>query len=119
MIEELRASDLELVDARLAGWLNGGNGLLGCLDAYNKFCADWVPPTTAKDPHWTDLTLDLDGLDVCLTGINSVLTSDTRDTPPPQLILGTQQCSLQRAENRVHIAFAHHPPSWIRDWSTV
>lgn len=119
MLEELRTSELGLIDARLTNWLNGGNGLLNCLDAYNRFCQDWVPPTTAKEPHWTDLTLALDGLDVCLTGINSVLTSDSRDKPPPQLILGKQQCSLQRAPNRVHIAFAHHPPSWIRDWPAV
>lgn len=119
MLEELRSTESGLIEARLADWLNGGNGLLSCLDAYNKFCQDWVPPTTAKEPHWTDLTLGLDGLDVCLTGINSVLTSDSRDRPTPQLIIGRQQCSLQRAPNRVHIAFAHHPPSWIKDWPAV
>lgn len=119
MLEELRTSEIELIDARLTSWLHGGNGLLSCLDAYNRFCQAWVPPTTAKDPHWTDLTLALDGLDVCLTGINSVLTSDSRDKPPPQLIVGKQQCSLQRAANRVHVALAHHPPSWIRDWPAV
>lgn len=119
MLEELRNTDSELIEARLAAWLNGGNGLLSCLDAYNRFCQDWVPPTTAKEPHWTDLTLGLDGLDVCLTGINSVLTSDSRDRPVPQLIVGKQQCSLQRAPNRVHIVLAHHPPSWIKDWPAI
>jgi predicted phosphodiesterase len=119
MLEELRSTDLGLIEARLANWLNGGNGLLSCLDAYNKFCQHWVPPTTATEPHWTDLTLGLDGLDVCLTGINSVLTSDSRDRPPPQLIVGKQQCSLQQAPNRVHIALAHHPPAWIKDWPAV
>jgi predicted MPP superfamily phosphohydrolase len=119
MLEELRHTESDLIEARLAAWLNGGDGLLSCLDAYNRFCQDWVPPTTAKQPHWTDLTLGLDGLDVCLTGINTVLTSDTRDWPAPQLIVGKQQCSLQRAPNRVHIAFAHHPPSWIKDWPAV
>lgn len=119
MLEELRSTEPGLIEARLVDWLNGGNGLLSCLDAYNKFCQDWVPPTTAEEPHWTDLTLGLDGLDVCLTGVNSVLTSDSRDMPPPQLIIGRQQCSLQRAPNRVHIVFAHHPPSWIKDWPAV
>jgi hypothetical protein len=119
MLEELRSTELELIEARLSGWLNCGNGLLSCLDAYNKFCQDWVPPTTAKEPHWTDLTLGLDGLDVCLTGINSALTSDSRDKPPPQLIVGKRQCSLQRAPNRVHIVLAHHPPAWIKDWPAV
>jgi predicted MPP superfamily phosphohydrolase len=119
MLEELRSTEPDLVEVRLAAWLNGGDGLLSCLDAYNRFSQDWVPPTTAKQPHWTDLTLGLDGLDVCLTGINTVLTSDTRDWPAPQLIVGKQQCSLQRAPNRVHIAFAHHPPSWIKDWPAV
>lgn len=119
MLEELRTTEPDLVEARLGAWLNGGDGLLSCLDAFNKFSQDWVPPTTAKKPHWTDLTLGLDGLDVCLTGINTVLTSDTRDWPTPQLIVGKQQCSLQRASNRVHIAFAHHPPSWIKDWPAL
>jgi predicted MPP superfamily phosphohydrolase len=119
MLEELRSTEPELVEPRLAEWLNGGDGLLSCLDAYNRFCQDWVPPTTTKEPHWTDLTLGLDGLDVCLTGINSVLTSDSRDKPTPQLIVGKQQCSLQRAHNRIHIALAHHPPSWIKDWPSV
>jgi hypothetical protein len=119
MLEELRSTELELIETRLSEWLNGGDGLLSCLDAYNKFCQDWVPPTMAKEPHWTDLTLGLDGLDVCLTGINSALTSDSRDKPPPQLIVSKQQCSLQRAPNRVHIALAHHPPAWIKDWPTL
>jgi hypothetical protein len=119
MVAELRETDLPLIDPRLRGWLNCGNGMLNCLEAYNNFSEDWVPPTTAANPHWTDLTLDLAGLDVCLTGLNSVLASDSRDRPPPLLILGTQQCSLQRAPNRVHIAFAHHPPTWIRDWPNV
>lgn len=119
MLEELRNTEPDLIESRLADWLNGGDGLLSCLDAYNKFCQAWVPPTTTKQPHWTDLTLALDGLNVCLTGINSVLTSDTRDWPTPQLIVGKQQCSLQRAANRIHIAFVHHPPSWIKDWPAV
>lgn len=119
MVAELRDTPLDLVDARLAEWLNVGDGMLNCLDAYNRFSQNWVPSTTAAKPHWTDLTLDLDGLDVCLTGMNSVLASDSKDKPIPSLVLGTQQCCLERAPNRVHIAFAHHPPTWILDWPTV
>jgi predicted MPP superfamily phosphohydrolase len=119
MVEELCHSPLDFVDARLAGWLKGGEGMLDCLGAYNAFSQQWVPPTTHKKPHWTDLTLDLDGLDVCLTGINSVVASDSVDWPKPKLVLGRQQCSLPWAENRVQIVFAHHPPSWIRDWENV
>lgn len=120
MLEELRSTtDPDLIEPRLAGWLNGGDGLLSCLDAYNSFCQTWVPRTTAKLPQWTDLTLGLDGLDVCLTGINTVLTSDSRDRPFPQLIVGRQQCSLSRASNRVHIVLAHHPPVWIKNWRAI
>ena len=33
--------------------------------------------------------------------------------------VGTFQCELPRALNRVHLAFVHHPPTWIRDWGAV
>jgi hypothetical protein len=119
MVDELSTSDLDVIDVRLAGWLRGGDGMLGCLAAYNAFSQPWVAPTTHKKPHWEDLTLGLDGLSVCLTGINSAVASDSRDKPPPRLVLGRQQCELPVAEDRIHIVLAHHPPTWIRDWDNV
>ena len=124
MIEKLQETDLTMVDHVLSKFLYAGDGMINCLDEYNRFATQWLSTTSAAKPHWTDPTLDLDGLDICLTGLNSVLVSDTSDKHEEHdgkavLLLGRQQCALERDADRIHIAFAHHPPSWLRDWSRV
>ena len=121
MVSALRKEDRNVVDLRLRGWLVAGDGMLDCLDAYNQFAQQWLCPTGAASPHWTDLTLGIDDLSVCLTGLNSVLVSDTVDDPQygPVLRMGAQQCTIERKPDTVHVVFGHHPPSWIRDWPEV
>lgn len=111
-------------DSILASWLDGmvNDGLFGCFDAYNTFAREWgVCTTSALEPHWTELTLDVEGLPVQLTGLNTAVISDTRDDPTngARLLLGDHQCKLNGGPDRVSIAFGHHPPSWIRDWPQV
>jgi hypothetical protein len=124
MVQTLRETELSVVESKLHGFLICGDGMINCLEEYNRFASPWLCTTSASKPHWTDMTLDLDGLDVCLTGLNSVLVSDTSDKPAdhgdtPVLLLSQQQCELERSKDRVHIAFGHHPPGWIRDWERV
>ena len=125
MVDVLRSTDLTQLDVELVRWFSDPAADImigGCFEQYNLFAEQWGCQTSASEPHWTDLTLGgLDGLDVCLTGLNSVLFSDTSDDPRdgPVLHLGRRQCELQRASNRVHIAFGHHPPGWLRDWEQV
>lgn len=92
------------------------------LENYNEFASQFGCAITADRPSWEERTLEVDGLELRITGLNSVLTSDDTDSDDPEnlsLILGTQQCRLERAAGRVHLAMMHHPPSWIRDWQVV
>jgi len=95
-----------------------GSALMIPLAAYNDFAAKFGCTTTASSLMWRDFTLDVDGLPVCLTGINSALVSEPGDSLG-SLVVGTRQCELPRAEARVHIAMLHHPPAWLRDWTVV
>mgnify|MGYP001282617038 CR=1 FL=1 len=98
-------------------------GLMAALTEYNEFAGRWGPCSfSAAHPHWFDDTLSVGDADVRLTGLNSVLVSDTHDgfiNDRPTLVLGTWQCSLPRGNRRIHIAFCHHPPNWLRDWELV
>jgi DNA repair exonuclease SbcCD nuclease subunit len=111
------------IDRVLSDWFlkdPGAESHLACLAAYNDFARQYACPTTAASPSWTDPTLDLDGLDVQLTGLNTVLASDTNDyASKPSLVLGRAQCELPRSNGRLHIAFMHHPPTWLADWERV
>lgn len=123
VLSAVRTADAARVNKILHDWFladDGGERLFDSLGAYNDFASSYGCPTSASSPHWLDLTLDLDGLEVQLTGLNSVLVSDTDDTANrPSLVLGVRQCEFERSEGRIHIAFAHHPPDWLGDWDTV
>lgn len=96
------------------------------LRAYNEFARPYMCHSQPPKPHWVeDSTLFLDGQPVHITGLNSSLNSDGQDDHfrdaegNRQLVLGALQCQLSREGNPIHIVIAHHPPSWIRDWSVV
>jgi hypothetical protein len=97
-------------------------GLIEPLAQYNAFAGEYHCSVTCKQPHWyDDTTLACDGLTVRLLGLNSVLISDQDDSESDRgrLVLGTWQCVPPREDNTIHIAIAHHPPSWVRDWDVV
>ena len=127
LLEAIRAAiqneNPNRVDEVLSEWFvgdPGADGHLACLETYNIFARKYGCPTSAASPSWNDPTLDLDELDVQLTGLNSVLASDTSDRETgPSLVLGRYQCELARADGRVQIAFVHHPPSWLADWDRI
>lgn len=97
-----------------------GEGLMAPLAAYNDFASYYNCSVLAAQPYWVDNSLSVGDEPIRLTGLNSVLLSDTRDTPPPTLVLGEWQCKQpRRRAPRIRIAFFHHPPSWIRDWTNV
>jgi calcineurin-like phosphoesterase family protein len=94
--------------------------LLHCMSDYNDFASQFGCETTSASLSWQDKTLELDGLNIYLSGLNSVIASDTHDWEEgPTLALGKFQCDLPRAPNRVHVAFVHHPPNWLRDWQQL
>lgn len=119
----LAASDFVKVDEILHDWFladEHADGLLKSLESYNDFASELGCPTSADSPTWTDLTLDLNGLEVQLTGLNSVLVSDTSDVKAkPSLAIGRRQCEFERSDGRIHIVFAHHPPEWLGDWEAI
>jgi hypothetical protein len=97
-------------------------GLIEPLAQYNAFAGEYHCSVTCKQPHWyDDTTLTCDGLSVRLLGLNSVLISDQDDSESDEgkLVLGTWQCVPPREDGTIHIAIAHHPPSWVRDWDVV
>jgi len=121
--EALASNNFELVDRLIRDWFlldASADRLFESLASYNEFATTLNCPTTADLPSWTDLTLDLDGLQVQLTGLNSVLFSDTRDYEHmPSLALGLRQCEFDTADGRLQLALVHHPPEWIGDWDHV
>lgn len=96
------------------------------LAEYNEFARKYLSETTPGAPHWQDnSTLAVDGWPVCMTGQNSVLNSDLNDHEDEddeghhRLVIGTRQCRLSRENSPIHIAIAHHPPNWVRDWEVI
>jgi hypothetical protein len=115
--------DFAEIDRLIRDWFlidASADRLFDSLAAYNEFAASMNCPSTPGLPSWTDLTMDLEGLQVQLTGLSSVIFSDTTDMEHrPSLALGLRQCEFDRADGRIQIAFVHHPPEWIGDWSHV
>jgi hypothetical protein len=123
LLADVRASAPPAVQKVLSDWFvadPAAEALLHCLSDYNDFAAQFGCEITAGSPNWKDQTLELDGLDIYLSGLNSVIASDTVDWDDgATLVLGKFQCDLPRAPNRVHVAFVHHPPRWLRDWKEI
>lgn len=96
-------------------------GLIAPLQAYNTFAGEYQCAVTCAQPHWSDASLEFDGLTLALLGLNSVLISDRADSDlgDGTLVLGRHQCMVSRADDTVHLAIAHHPPGWVRDWDRV
>lgn len=119
----MASKDFVKVDKILHDWFlanAAADRLVDSLAAYNDFASQFGCATSAQSPSWTDPTLDIGGLQVQLTGLNSVLVSDTRDVKTkPSLAIGRRQCEFERSPGRVHIAFAHHPPEWLGDWEAI
>lgn len=121
----LRECDLYGLDNELKQRLSvdpGGEAVVMPLSNYNEFAAGFSCAVTAEQPHWADRSLSCDGLPIRLTGLNSVLasdSSDSRDDEQHKLVLGTWQCKLPREGDPIHIVVSHHPPDWIRDWDLV
>ena len=96
--------------------------LLQPLSAYNRFAHSFGCDVSTERLAWFDDSLVVDGLPVRLTGLNSAFASDRQDSDTNEeykLPLGTAQCRIPRADGLVHITFCHHPPNWIRDWTSV
>jgi predicted phosphodiesterase len=94
------------------------DGLIKPLEPYNDFARPFNCAVKLKQPHWLDRSLRAGGLEVQLTGLNSVLTSGPGHDAEG-LVLGTYQCQLPRDAGTIRIAMVHHPPGWIRDWDVV
>lgn len=95
--------------------------VLAPLDAYNDFASTFGCGITAESPMWEDDTLEVDGLVLRLTGVNSALAS-FRDSDEPDkrnLVVGTHQVQLDRKPGLLHLVMMHHPPSWLRDWEHI
>ena len=123
-LTEVRAAANDKVDAVLHKWLAedpASAGLLRCFDEYNNFAEQFGCATSSAEPHWNDTTLDVDGHVLRITGINSVVASDSSDCIDgnPTLVLGRRQCEIPCDAGHIRIAFAHHPPSWVKDWASV
>jgi 3',5'-cyclic AMP phosphodiesterase CpdA len=100
--------------------------LVSAFAAYNDFALPWGCHVSAQQFHWKDDTLRLGDRRVLLWGINSVLASDAHDAAndpdegtEANLVLGTRQCQISKAEAAVRIALVHHPPEWLKDWDRV
>ncbi|MBG6215573.1 hypothetical protein IWX75_000010 [Arthrobacter sp. CAN_A6] len=91
------------------------------LDAYNDFAAAFGCAVTADAPMWIDDTLEVDGLLLRITGVNSAIASHRDSDDPKQLnlVVGSHQVRLDRRPGTVHLVMMHHPPSWLRDWPSI
>ena len=119
--EAMRACEVSAIDHELRERIAkdpAAAGLMLPLAEYNRFAEQFLCTTRAGSLAWRDTSLSIDGWTVSLTGINSVMNSDSTDSKAT-LVVGTHQCQLPRAIDTVHIAMLHHPPSWVRDWKTI
>jgi predicted MPP superfamily phosphohydrolase len=114
-------TDIDLVlQQRLARDPQAGS-VLAPLDAYNEFASTFGCGITAESPMWEDDTLEVDGLVLRLTGVNSALAShkDFHEPDKRNLVVGTHQVQLDRQPGLLHLVMMHHPPSWLRDWEHI
>lgn len=114
-------TDIDLVlQERLALDPQAGS-VLAPLDAYNEFASTFGCGITAESPMWEDDTLEVDGLVLRLTGVNSALAShkDFHEPDKRNLVVGTHQVQLDRQPGLLHLVMMHHPPSWLRDWEHI
>lgn len=121
-VRQCAAEDLDAILKKRLVQDPAADGLVAPLAQYNVFAGKYQCSVTCKQPHWYDASLKFDGLTVGLLGLNSVLISDRNDSVDEdsgKLVLGTWQCIPPRDDDTVHIAIAHHPPGWIRDWGIV
>ncbi len=93
-------------------------GLLRPLEEYNKFAERFGCGTSAQKLAWEDDSMVVDGHAVRLVGINSVINSGPNDDLGV-LVVGQQQCRVERDGASVRILMLHHPPRWLKDWTMV
>lgn len=88
------------------------------LNAYNDFATAFGCSVTADAPMWIDDTLEVDGVVLRLTGVNSAIAShrDSHDADSLNLVVGSHQVRLDRRPEMMHLVMMHHPPTWLRDW---
>jgi metallophosphoesterase superfamily enzyme len=108
------------LSASLTQDLAAGRRLLAPLDSYNEFALNFSCAVSAESPMWSDdVTLTLDGWRVRLIGITTVLNSAGYKYENGHLVVGSYQAKFERRPDEVGIVLMHHPPSWIRDWSSI
>jgi predicted phosphodiesterase len=90
------------------------SALLAPLAEYNKFAAPFQCSISDERPFWErDLTLAC-GTIIRLRGLCSALVSNAQDEKG-NLVLGTAQASVPRADGVLYLTLCHHPPDWLRD----
>ncbi|WP_166786976.1 metallophosphoesterase [Cryobacterium sinapicolor] len=120
-VAECEVNDIDLTLERRLARDPQSAAVMAPLDAYNEFASSFGCGITAESPMWKDDTLEVDGIVLRLTGVNSALAShqDHHEPDKRNLVVGTHQVQLDREPGLLHLVMMHHPPSWLRDWDHI
>ena len=80
---------------------------------YNAFAARYQCDV-APDRHYWERDIDLGSRKLRLRGLTSVLVSNADDSRG-NLVLGSMQPAVRRADGIEYVTLCHHPPDWFRD----
>lgn len=119
--ESIRSKPAYAIDTELREILSdaqSASAFLAPLAEYNVFAARFQCSISAEKPYWErDLVLPC-GTIVRLRGLCSAFVSNQHDAKC-NLVLGTAQVNIQRADGIEHLTLCHHPPDWLHDQDAV
>lgn len=119
--ESIRSKAEGLIDSELReifSDVQSASALLEPLTEYNTFAARFQCSISPEKPYWErDLALSC-GTVIRLRGLCSALVSNAHDDKG-NIVLGTAQASVPRADGVFYLTLCHHPPDWLRDQDSV